>query len=416
VGRSVTERGRSPGATGVTSDCPLAGVLAERLRAARNDLVTRWLERIAARVELDPNRIFPSEELLDHVPLLIDGISGYLENPAEEVSADTPLIAKAMELGAMRREQRFEIYQVLKEYELLGGILFHFLTSIVDGIEQPCSRGELLACGHRLFRAIAIIQEITAIEYTRLAQTEVSEREARLRGFNSALSHEVRNRLGALQGAIEMLDEEFVRQDEAAHRRFHAMAMENVRAIERTTENLIELSRLEAETRHHRNVLLPETVFEVCRQLRHFAESRAVRVRVDEGLPRVEVPASAVELALTNYLSNAIKYHDPAKTERWATVRGWIEPNPVTGVREVVVAVSDNGLGVPEEARGRLFGRFFRAHTETAAQVEGTGLGLSLVRDTIQSLEGRVWADLEKEGETTFAFALPSRRASDRVR
>lgn len=410
----TSSRERGPWPNAVSSDCPLAGVLAERLRGARNDLVRRWLDRIAARVSLDPNRIFPSEDLLDHVPLLIDSLAEYLEDPAEEVSADAPLLAKAMELGAMRHEQRFEVHEILKEYELLGGILFAFLTGIVDEIEQPCSRGELLACGHRLFRGVMIIQQATTTQYVRLAHKEIAEREERLRSFNRALSHEVRNRLGSLQGAISMLGEDFVLHDEASRRRFHGIALENVQGIESTTENLIELSRTESESRYQRNVLLPESAFEVARQLRHFAESRGVRVRIAEDLPRVEVPASAVELALTNYLSNAIKYHDPEKSDRWAEIRGWIEPSSDPTRRQVVVAVADNGRGVPLEARERLFERFYRAHTGVADAVEGTGLGLSLVREAIESFGGRAWAELEREGETVFAFSLPARRAADR--
>ncbi|MEW5926112.1 MAG: ATP-binding protein [Gemmatimonadota bacterium] len=400
----------------VSADCPLAEILAERLRAAREVLVERWLERIAARVDLNPNRIFPSEELLDHVPLLIDGMASYLEDPAEEVSADAPVVAKAMELGAMRHEQGFEVYEVLKEYELLGGILFHFLTSIVDEIEQPCSRSELLACAHRLFRSITIIQAATTVRYMRLEHAAVAERESRLRGFNRALSHEVRNQIGALSGAIAMLGEDFVLKSDTMRQRFHSMAVENVQGMERTTTNLIELSRLDVEARHQRNVLLREAAFESVRQLRHSAEARGVRVHVSDDLPRIEVPASAVELALTNYVSNAIKYHDPGKEDRWVEVRGWEQPHPTTGRREVVVAVADNGLGVPAGAREHLFGRFFRAHADTATGVEGTGLGLSLVREMMDSVGGRAWADFEREGETIFAFALPARRAADLAR
>jgi hypothetical protein len=51
------------------ADCPLALVLAARLRESRAELTTRWLDRIVARVSLDPNRIFPTDELLDHVPI-----------------------------------------------------------------------------------------------------------------------------------------------------------------------------------------------------------------------------------------------------------------------------------------------------------------------------------------------------------
>ena len=69
-------------------DCVIAGALADRLRAAREDLTRQWLERINERVSIVPNKIFPSDELLDHVPLLIDGIASYIENPGAEISTD----------------------------------------------------------------------------------------------------------------------------------------------------------------------------------------------------------------------------------------------------------------------------------------------------------------------------------------
>lgn len=78
-----------------------------------------------------------------------------------------------------------------------------------------------------------------------------------------------------------------------------------------------------------------------------------------------------------------------------------------------MVRVRDNGIGVPEAARPRLFERFFRAHDETVTEVEGTGLGLSIVRETVESLGGRVWAEFPDDRRTVFAFALPSRRLDD---
>ena len=86
---------------------PLATALADALRDAREMLVRRWLDRIPDRVAIPPNRIFPTEELLDHVPILIDGIADYLEDPADEITADVPVIGKAIELGALRHAQGF---------------------------------------------------------------------------------------------------------------------------------------------------------------------------------------------------------------------------------------------------------------------------------------------------------------------
>src|SRR5215207_4682323 len=110
----------------------LARALASHLRVQRNELVRRWLERIAARVALDPSVVFPSEKLLDHVPILIDGIADYLERPDRELEGDLPVAAKAMELGALRHGQGFDAYEILKEFEILGAIVFSDLCRMVD--------------------------------------------------------------------------------------------------------------------------------------------------------------------------------------------------------------------------------------------------------------------------------------------
>ena len=117
-----------------------------------------------------------------------------------------------------------------------------------------------------------------------------------------------------------------------------------------------------------------------------------------------------MELCLTNYLSNSIKYADSTQGECWAEVSAARETGPA-GVGELVIRVRDNGLGVPPDKREQLFERFFRAH-ETVTEIEGTGLGLSIVRDTAQSLGGRAWAEFPGTG-SVFAFSLPDRRVRD---
>nr|MDQ6924921.1 ATP-binding protein [Candidatus Eremiobacteraeota bacterium] len=147
------------------------------------------------------------------------------------------------------------------------------------------------------------------------------------------------------------------------------------------------------------------------RSLRDFAAAHRVEVRV-EALPDVEVSAAAVELCLTNLVSNAVKYADPTRPVRWVTVDGELAADADDG-QEVIIRVRDNGLGVPEAQREGLFRRFFRAHEHSASHVEGTGLGLSIVRETVRALGGRVWAEFPDVG-TVFAFALPARRGTDR--
>jgi len=193
------------------------------------------------------------------------------------------------------------------------------------------------------------------------------------------------------------------------------MIGENADAMHAVLEDLISLSRLDGNARQQENVLLPAAALEAARQLRQLARARGVAVRLSPDLPAVEVNAAAVELCLTNYTSNAIKYSDPGKVERWVEVRSRVEqPHNPNDAAELVVEVSDNGLGVPEDARRKLFDPFFRAHVESAvSDVEGTGLGLSIVRETVEMLGGRAWAEPSTSGGSLFAFALPCRRESD---
>jgi signal transduction histidine kinase len=397
----------------LSADCPLAGALSRRLRAAREEVTGRWLERISARVSIDANRVFPTEELLDHIPLLIDGIAAFIENPADEIVADIPVIAKARELGELRYRQGFDAYEILKEYELLGSVLFSFLARIVDDIDEPCSRSELLQCGHRLFRAVALIQQVTTMHFLTRSYEQVREREERLRGFNRMVSHELKNRVGAIQGAQALLRESWL--DEKRRDRFIQMIGENAAGIEAMLGNLLVLSRLENRIQQHRHVRLPQAVAEVVRQLREMARARGVSVKVADDLPDVEVDAAAIELALTNYVSNAIKYADPQRVNRSVEIRGRQEHRGDGRGESLVVEVRDNGLGVPAEARDKLFQRFFRAHEHTATGVEGTGLGLSIVRETVESIGGRAWAVPGPDG-STFAFAIPCRRGETAAR
>jgi signal transduction histidine kinase len=392
--------------------CPLAATLARRLRDARSDLTARWLERIVARVAVDANSVFPTDDLLDHVPLLIGGIADYLENPADEIAADMPVMAKAMELGDLRHAQGFDVYEILKEYELLGGVLFAFLTSIVDGIDEPCTRSELLQCTHRLFRAVTLIQQSTTTQYLRKYEAQIREREDRLRGFNRMVSHELKNRTGAIMGAAALLREPWIGDPERD--RFLGMVADNAARMNAVLQDLVSLSRLDMTHRQHRHVLLPQAAQEAARQLREQARSRGVQGRLDEEMPAVEVNAAAVELCLTNYVSNAIKYSDVEKPDRWVKVSAEVRARDgLGGGSELVVGVRDNGIGVPAAERKHLFDRFFRTHAATITGVEGTGLGLSIVRDTVEELGGRAWAEFQQGEGSAFFFSLPCRRSDD---
>jgi len=389
----------------------LASALAERLREAKIELVRRWLDRITARVTTNPAHIFPSDELLDHVPLLIEGIADFVEGKSVDPDLEIPVAGKARELGALRHAQGFDAYEILKEHELLAGILFNYLGEIADEVKVPATRRDLARCWHRVSQAVEVIRQTTMMHFLHLSAERVREREERLRRFNRMVSHELKNHVGAIKGAAVLLREPWLADEQRV--RFQVMIADNAAGLERVLTNLEALSRLDSESRQRRNVLLPQAAAEAARQLRRAAEARGVKIRIAEGLPRVEVDAAVVELSLVNYLSNAIKYSDASKKERWVEIRGELQFGVPPASGELIVRVRDNGIGVPPEAREQLYEQFFRAHGDTVTGVEGSGLGLSIVRETVESMDGRAWAEFPDEGGTVFAFSLPSRREED---
>jgi signal transduction histidine kinase len=133
------------------------------------------------------------------------------------------------------------------------------------------------------------------------------------------------------------------------------------------------------------------------------ADSRGVDVRISDNLPMITVDVGRLELVLVNQLSNAIKYSDPDKPERFVDVSGdadgeWFR-----------IDVRDNGVGIPSDALNTIFQRFTRAHVDRddLSHVAGVGLGLSIAEDCTNAMGGHI--DVRSaEGEgSTFSLTLP---------
>src|SRR4029453_17564801 len=175
----------------------------------------------------------------------------------------------------------------------------------------------------------------------------IAEREERLRMFNRALTHELRNRIGAALGAAQIIDMPDI--DDGERQRLNGVVLRNVESMRVVLDNLLVVTGVPVDSRHQRNVHLPEAAEEAARQVRAAARARSVAIRIDPLLPPVEVSAAAVELCLTHPLANAIKFSDPTSDDRWVEVRGRLAVTD-NGPGEVIVEVVDNGIGVPPDA------------------------------------------------------------------
>jgi signal transduction histidine kinase len=354
---------------------------------------------------VDAREIFPTESLLDHVPALILEISAYLRHPEEDaIAANTAILDKARELGSLRHAQRASLHQVLREYQVLSGVL---VTFVVDemmrlGIVPPPAETAFLVS--RLHQAVDVLSQATVEAFVTLYTQTIDDQRERLEQFTRMAAHEWRQPLGALQFGVSLLGQADL--DPGRTRR-------TLDAVERSVRHLIDLThKLETVARIHNEGDNPVTqevssgtvLAEAARQLREMADARGVEIRLPDALPTLTIDVGRLELTFVNLLSNAIKYSDEGKPVRWIEISGlesadgWCQ-----------IAVRDNGLGIPPDALARIFERFTRAHAQRddVVHVRGLGLGLSIVEDCVGAMHGRIEVESTEGVGTTFLLTLP---------
>jgi signal transduction histidine kinase len=380
-------------------------LVAERMRAEHRALAGRWFERLLTLIPVDAREVFPSESLLDHIPALILQIGEYLRQPAEEaIAANTAILDKARELGALRHSQRASLHQVLREYQVLNGVLVTFVVEEMESLGTVPSVADGIALVSRLNQAVTVLSQATVEAFVTLYTNTIAEQNERLEEFTRMAAHEWRQPLSTLQFGISIL------------RRFNLDADRRERTfatVERNVQHLVDLTlKLEAVARVRdgsdnavvQKVSATAVVQEAARQLREMADSRGVDIRISATLPTLTVDVGRLELAFVNLLSNAVKYSDPEKPERHVEVcegdtqEGWCR-----------LEVRDNGIGIPQHSLERIFQRFARAHSDREDQlhVGGIGLGLSIADDCVRGMGGQIEVESAEGRGTVFAVTLP---------
>jgi signal transduction histidine kinase len=125
---------------------------------------------------------------------------------------------------------------------------------------------------------------------------------------------------------------------------------------------------------------------------------------VSPDLPPVTGDLLVLSQLLQNLITNALKY---GREQRWLRVRATAVDQGVTG-KEVQISISDRGMGIHESDLPRIFDPFYRSPSATAAQIHGTGLGLTLARRMAEAMKGQLTVTSEPGKGSTFTLHLPS--------
>lgn len=264
----------------------------------------------------------------------------------------------------------------------------------LSALPGTSDRDELDALIHQVGRAGRTLQ----LEIERLEQVESYRRE-----FLGDVSHELRTPIFAVVGFAETLLDGAL-DDDRVRRRFVEKIARNAERLDALTRDLSDISKLETGRLQIDRAPfdLAALATEVTEGLEHAAHDHAVTlaVRVPGTLPPVLGDRDRIRQVLTNLVENAVKYN---------TAGGNVEITArLRDAGDVRVSVVDDGIGIPEEALGRLTERFFRVDKSRSRAEGGTGLGLAIVKHILEAHGQRLEVESRVGYGSAFAFALPA--------
>ena len=246
--------------------------------------------------------------------------------------------------------------------------------------------------------SIAIIRDVTE---RRKAQEKLKETMEIKSQFISTVSHELRTPLAAMKEGISIVMDGVVGRINRKQKKFLGIAQRNVDRLGNMINNILDFQKLEAETiaLHVQNNDIKQVVMEVLETMTLYAKKNGVELFLElaDNLPEAEFDRDRIVQVLINLLGNAVKF-TPKGGSACLNVRHRNE--------ELVIAVSDTGLGIPKRELPKIFERFYRA-AQQREEVQGTGLGLSIVHKIVTRHGGRIEVESEVGSGSTFTVFLP---------
>jgi signal transduction histidine kinase len=234
--------------------------------------------------------------------------------------------------------------------------------------------------------ALAILRDVTEQRQIERAKAE----------FIANASHELKTPLFALQGYLEMLEDE---EDEEVRRTFLKDMQAQTERLKSLAKTLLDLSRLDANAVTFRleEVDLEDLLHELRRDFAYMG--REINISAEEGLPPVRTDPIQLHRMLAILLDNALKYSGGPQ----GTGPVDLELHRENG--HALVSVTDRGCGIPETEIPHIFDRFYRA--QGSSRADGTGLGLALAGEISQHLGGDIRVESEPDHGSTFSVELP---------
>ena len=218
--------------------------------------------------------------------------------------------------------------------------------------------------------------------------------------FVSVISHELKTPVALIQGYAETLLRKDAHWDPHTQQESLEVILEESDRLHHLIDNLLDASRLEAGKLplEKEPLLLDKLAERVAERFRTQTDTHEISAGFPSDFPVVNGDPTRLEQVLNNLISNAIKYSPEGGT---IGIAGRYSDD------EVVVTVTDCGVGIPFEEQPHIFESFYRGSREYQQQTSGAGLGLYLAKAIVDAHGGEIWVESDPGEGATFSFALP---------
>lgn len=235
-------------------------------------------------------------------------------------------------------------------------------------------------------------------------RTEEQQIEDMKLDFVALAAHELRTPVTVIKGYIEILENELSDQLEPEYKEFIRKLDVSAGQLAGSINNILHVSHIEHGELNLdlETVSWPDIVGSVAAELNQKAQTqnKAIVTKIEDNIPNVAADRVSITEVLTNLIDNAIKYSESGQS---IEIDVWHDQQ----YRTVKTAVRDHGVGMPSNAIGKLFTKFYRSH-RTRTSHRGTGLGLYMSKTIVEAHGGSIQVE-SKEGEgSTFTFELPT--------
>lgn len=217
--------------------------------------------------------------------------------------------------------------------------------------------------------------------------------------FVHSTSHNLRAPLRSVLGLIDLSRQEIAAGKLDNVNQYYGLMENSIHALDDTIKLILDYSRTKQLVEEVEEINFEKMFEEIFNNLEHINSPEAIarEVKVFQGRP-FYCSRMKLYLILLNIVSNAIKYYDPAKE------KSYVRMQVRSGSEQAVIEIEDNGIGIPMELQQRVFDMFYRA-TESS---EGSGLGLFIVKETVERLGGTIELSSTPGSGTTFRLVIPN--------